>query len=328
MKILITGGAGFIGSAFTRLAIEKGYDTIVVDSLTYAGDIQRIEKLNYYKFFNIDISNRVPLEDIFIKEKPDYIVHWAAESHVDKSILDATPFLKTNVLGTQVLLDLANKYGIKRFINISTDEVYGDLGATGQFYEDTPLSPNSPYSVSKTSQDMLGRAYMRTFGLPIITCRPSNNYGPWQYPEKLLPVVIYKTMHNQKIPIYGNGMNIREWLFVDDNAEAVLKILEKGIDGEIYNIGSGYELENINVVRFVLDYFKKDESLINFIADRPGHDFRYSLNTEKIQKELGWQAKTNIENGFLKTIDWYIKNINWVESKMKDMNEFWRKIHK
>ncbi|HRP02505.1 MAG TPA: dTDP-glucose 4,6-dehydratase [Candidatus Kapabacteria bacterium] len=328
MKILVTGGAGFIGAAFVRFAIERGYDIVVVDKLTYAGDLRRLESTKGYTFYHTDISDKVSLLNIFKNEKPDYVVHWAAETHVDRSIIDATPFMMTNVIGTQVLLDLSKEFGVTKFINIATDEVYGELGNDGYFYEDTPLEPNSPYSVSKTAQDMLGRAYTRTYGLPVITCRPSNNYGPWQYPEKLLPVIVYKALHNQKIPIYGDGMNIREWLYVDDNVEAVLNILENAEVGNIYNIGSGYEMTNIDVVKYVLSLMNKPTELIEFVSDRPGHDFRYSLNTNKIQTELNWKAETNIEIGFVKTIDWYIRNMSWVESKLNDLRSHWATVRK
>ena len=226
------------------------------------------------------------MEHIFKVEKPDVVVHWAAESHVDRSILDALPFIETNIKGTQVLLDVAKETGVDLFVNIATDEVYGELGEEGQFYEDTPLNPNSPYSVSKASADMLGRAYYRTYRLPVITVRPSNNYGYWQYPEKLIPVVILKALNDEPIPVYGAGENIREWLFVSDCAEAVFEIIEKGKPGEIYNVGSGEERRNIDVVRSILQLLNKPEDLITFVKDRPGHDFRYSLNTEKIERDL------------------------------------------
>jgi dTDP-glucose 4,6-dehydratase len=242
LKLLVTGGAGFIGSEFVRQGVKKGYNIVVVDKLTYAGDLERLKEVeNKIKFYKADITNREFIEYIFKSEKPDIVVHWAAESHVDRSILDASPFIETNVKGTQVLLDVAKESNIKRFINITTDEVYGELGENGQFYEDSPLIPNSPYSVSKASADMLGRAYYKTYKLPVITVRPSNNYGWWQYPEKLIPVVILKAINEEPIPVYGTGQNVREWLFVSDCAEAVFEIMEKGKEGEIYNVGSGEE---------------------------------------------------------------------------------------
>ncbi|NPA53342.1 MAG: dTDP-glucose 4,6-dehydratase [Aquificae bacterium] len=328
MKLLVTGGAGFIGSEFVRQAVDKGLDVIVVDKLTYAGDLERLKDVNdKITFYKADITNKEFIEHIFQKEKPDVVVHWAAESHVDRSILDASPFIKTNVEGTQVLLDAAKNLGVKQFINIATDEVYGELGEEGQFYEDTPLIPNSPYSVSKASADMLGRAYYKTYGLPVITVRPSNNYGWWQYPEKLIPVVILKALNEEPIPVYGTGQNVREWLFVSDCAEAVFEIIEKGKEGEIYNVGSGEERRNIEVVKAILDILNKPEDLITFVKDRPGHDFRYSLNTEKIEKEIGWKAKVKFEEGIEKTVKWYLDNLDWVEKKLEYLKDYWKKVY-
>ncbi len=328
MKLLVTGGAGFIGSEFVRQAVKEGLKTVVIDKLTYAGDLKRLlEVKDKVKFYRADITNREFMEHIFKIEKPDVVVHWAAESHVDRSILDASPFIETNVKGTQVLLDVSKNYNIKLFVNIATDEVYGELGKDGQFFEDTPLSPNSPYSVSKAAADMLGRAYYRTYGLPVITVRPSNNYGWWQYPEKLIPVVILKALNNEPVPVYGTGENVREWLFVSDCANAVFKIIEKGKVGEIYNVGSGEERKNIEVVKSVLNILGKPEDLIVFVKDRPGHDFRYSLNTEKIEKELGWKAKIKFEEGIEKTVKWYLNNIQWVEEKLKFLKDYWRKVY-
>jgi len=330
LKLLITGGAGFIGSEFVRQAVKKGFDTVVVDKLTYAGDLERLKEVeDKIKFYKADITNKEFMEFIFKKEKPDIVVHWAAESHVDRSILDPTPFIETNIKGTQILLDVAKDTGIQKFINIATDEVYGELETEeGQFYEDTPLNPNSPYSVSKASADMLGRAYYRTYGVPVITVRPSNNYGYWQYPEKLIPVVILKALNNEPIPVYGKGENIREWLFVSDCADAVFEIIQKGKIGEIYNVGSGEERKNIDVVKSILNILKKPENLITFVKDRPGHDFRYSLNTDKIEKEIGWKAKIKFEEGIEKTVKWYLENISWVERKLKYLKDYWEKVYR
>lgn len=328
MKLLITGGAGFIGSEFTRQAVKNLFETVVVDKLTYAGDLERLKEVeDKIKFYKTDINNQEFLDYIFQKEKPDVVVHFAAESHVDRSILDPSIFIETNVKGTQTLLDISKKYNIKLFINIATDEVYGELGENGQFYEDTPLIPNSPYSVSKASADMLGRAYYRTYGLPVITVRPSNNYGYWQYPEKLIPVVIIKALNNQPIPVYGKGENIREWLFVSDCAQAVFEIIQKGKVGEIYNVGSGQERRNIEVVKSILDILNKPYDLITFVKDRPGHDYRYSLNTEKIQREIGWKAKITFEEGIEKTVKWYLDNLEWVNKKIKQLEEYWKKVY-
>jgi dTDP-glucose 4,6-dehydratase len=329
MKLLVTGGAGFIGSEFVREAVARDIETVVVDKLTYAGDIQRLKEVkNKITFYKADITNFEFLNYIFEKEKPNIVIHWAAESHVDRSILNPSIFIETNVKGTQILLDVARKYSVDLFINISTDEVYGELGDSGQFYENSPLNPNSPYSVSKAAADMLGRAYYRTYGLPVITVRPSNNYGPWQYPEKLIPVVILKALNNQPIPVYGDGRNVREWLFVSDCVDAIFKIIERGKPGEIYNVGSGQEKRNIDVVKTILNILGKSIDLITFIKDRPGHDYRYRLNTKKIEREIGWKAKTNFEEGIEKTIKWYLGNMDWVYNKMEQLENFWKEIYK
>src|SRR4030065_2296485 len=316
-KLLVTGGAGFIGSEFVRQGVKKGYKIIVVDKLSYAGDLERLKEVKKeISFYRTDVTDKDSLEHIFKTERPDTVVHFAAESHVDRSILDASPFLDTNVKGTQILLDIAGKYRIERFINISTDEVYGEIKGKGRFYETTPLNPNSPYSVSKAAADMLGRACHRTYGMPVITIRPSNNYGPWQYPEKLIPVVILKALNSEKVPVYGTGENIREWLFVSDGINAVFEILEKGRIGEIYNVGSGEEERNIDVVKAVLKLLGKPEDLIEFIKDRPGHDLRYSLNSDKIKNSLGWKANISFENGIEETVKWYMENMKWMNSKL------------
>lgn len=328
MKLLVTGGAGFIGSEFVREGVKRGYDIVVVDKITYAGDLERLKEVEENTtFYKADITNKEFIEHIFKTEKPKVVIHFAAESHVDRSILDASPFIKTNVEGTQVLLDVAKDIGVDKFINIATDEVYGELGQEGTFKEDSPLVPNSPYSSSKAAADMLGRAYYKTYKLPVITVRPSNNYGPWQYPEKLIPVVILKALNNEKIPVYGTGQNVREWLYVSDCADAIFEIMEKGKIGEIYNVGSNQERRNIDVVKTILKILNKKEDLIEFVKDRPGHDFRYSLDTTKIKNELGWEAKTTFEEGIEKTVKWYIENMAWVEKKLKYLKEYWDKVY-
>jgi len=328
LKLLVTGGAGFIGSEFVREGVKRGYDIVVVDKLNYAGDLERLKEVeDNITFYKADITNKEFIEHIFKTEKPKVVIHFAAESHVDRSILDASPFIKTNVEGTQVLLDVAKDIGIDKFINIATDEVYGELGQEGTFKEDSPLIPNSPYSSSKAAADMLGRAYYKTYKLPVITVRPSNNYGPWQYPEKLIPVVILKALNNEKIPVYGTGQNVREWLYVSDCAGAIFEIMEKGKIGEIYNVGSNQERRNIDVVKAILKLLHKNEDLIEFVKDRPGHDFRYSLDTTKIKNELGWEAKTTFEEGIEKTVKWYIENMAWVEKKLKYLKEYWDKVY-
>lgn len=328
-KILVTGGAGFIGSEFVRQGIKRGYKLVVIDSLTYAGDLERIREFEKnITFYKADITNADFIKHIFKAEKPDVVVHWAAESHVDRSILDASPFLETNIKGTQILLDISKNYKIEKFINVSTDEVYGELGEKEQFYETTPLTPNSPYSVSKASADMLGRAYYRTHGVPVITVRPSNNYGPWQYPEKLVPVVILKALNNEKIPVYGKGENVREWLFVSDCVDAAFLIMEKGSIGEVYNIGSGEEKRNIDVVKAILQLLGKPESLIEFTKDRLGHDYRYSLNSEKICKQIEWKKEISFNQGIERTVKWYIDNMAWVKGKLEYLAKYWQMVYK
>lgn len=329
MKLLVTGGAGFIGSEVVRQAVKKGLSVSVVDKLTYAGDPLRLEEVkDRITFYRTDICNKEALHNIFKKESPETVIHLAAESHVDRSILEPQAFLQTNVMGTFNLLELSKEFNVKRFINVSTDEVYGELGEEGYFTEESPLRPNSPYSVSKASQDMLGRAYWRTYGLPVITVRPSNNYGPWQYPEKLIPVVIAKALNNERIPVYGDGRNVREWLYVADCVEAILMIAESGRPGDIYNIGSNEERRNIDVVKEILRILRKTEDLIEFVKDRPGHDFRYSVNTEKIKKEIGWSPKTGFREGIERTVRWYVENLKWLEDKIKTLREYWQKVYK
>jgi len=329
MKLLVTGGAGFIGSEFVRQAVKNDYQVIAVDKLSYAGDLERLkEVLDFITFYKADITNSEFIEYIFDKEKPDIIVHFAAESHVDRSILNPTDFLNSNIFGTYILLETSKKHDIKLFINISTDEVYGELKETGKFTEESPLKPNSPYSVSKASADMLGRAYFRTYGVPVITIRPSNNYGPWQYPEKLIPVVIAKALQNEDIPVYGDGSNVREWLYVKDCAEAIFAIIEKGKPGEIYNVASGEEKKNIEVVKAILELLKKPDDLIKFVKDRPGHDFRYSMDFSKIVKECGWKPKTKFEKGLEKTVKWYLEHRDWLFKKVEELKEYWKKVYK
>lgn len=311
-KILVTGGAGFIGSEFVRQAVNKGYNPAVVDKLTYAADLKRLKAVKgRFEFYKADICNKKLIESIFKKEKFDAVVHFAAESHVDRSIIDSQPFIETNIKGTTVLLDAARKYKIKRFVHISTDEVYGDI-EKGSFLETTPLKPNSPYAASKAAADLLINAYIRTYGFPAIIIRPSNNYGPWQYPEKLIPLTILRVLKNKKVPVYATGENVREWLYVSDCIEAVTAILENGKVGEVYNIGSGQERRNIDVVRQILNLLDKPEALIEFVKDRPGHDFRYALNCGKVKNELDWQAKTKFEDGLEQTVNWYLKHRTWV----------------
>ena len=328
MRMLITGGAGFIGSEFVRQAVRKGHQVAVVDKLTYAGDLERLNEVRKdITFYKADISNKEFIEHIFEKEDPEVVVHFAAESHVDRSLLDPYPFIRSNVLGTQVLLEVSKAKGVELFVNMSTDEVYGDLGKEGSFTEESPLKPNSPYSTTKASADMLGRAYHRSFGLPVITIRASNNYGPWQYPEKFVPVIILKALRDEKIPVYGDGTNVREWLYVTDCAEGIMAAIDRGKAGEIYNIGSKEEKQNIEVAKAILKLLRKGEELIEFVKDRPGHDFRYSLDTTKAQRELGWEAKSSFDEGIKKTVEWYIEHLRWAQDKVAYLNDYWKRVY-
>ncbi len=320
-NILITGGAGFIGANFIHRILDKDEDVNIInlDKLTYAGDTERLKTLEgneRYKFIKGDITNKRDVYDAFSSEI-DTVVHFAAESHVDRSIEDAEPFEATNVRGTMMLLEAARKQGINRFVHISTDEVYGELGEDGFFTEATPFAPNSPYSASKASGDLFVQAYRHTYGLDTVTLRPSNNYGPWQYPEKLIPVVINHALDDLPVPVYGEGLNVREWLFVEDCADGIMQAMGKGKSGEAYNIGSGHERRNIDVVKGILALLDKPESLINYVDDRLGHDFRYSLDSSKIKTETGWQAETGFEQGLEKTVKWYLDNQPWWRKFLK-----------
>lgn len=326
-KVLVTGGAGFIGSEFVRQIVKAGYPTIVIDKLTYAGDLARLKEIEgRYKFYKADIRNEKELDSIFAKEKPQILVHFAAETHVDRSILDSLVFFETNVIGTKKLLDLSQRHRIKKFIHISTDEVYGEI-KRGRFCEDSPLLPNSPYAASKAAADLLIKSYIRTYDFPAIIVRPTNNYGPWQYPEKLIPVIIFKALNGEKVPIYAKGLNIREWLYFSDCARGILSVVKKGRIGEVYNLGSQKEKRNIDVVKNILKTLGKSEGLMKFVKDRPGHDYRYSLNCAKICR-LGWKPKINFKEGLRDTINWYIQNQEWLETKIKGLKHYWNKVYK
>lgn len=314
-KVLVTGAAGFIGSTFVKICLKNNLKIVVVDKLTYAGDLERLrDAKNKIKFYKTDIKNKATVERILKTEKPEAIVNFAAESHVDRSIADPTAFIETNINGVQVLIDAARKFSISRFVHISTDEVYGDI-EKGQFFEDSPLKPNSPYAASKAAADLLIKSYIRTFEFPAIIIRPSNNYGPWQYPEKLIPLSIAKIIKNQKVPVYAKGINVREWLFVEDCAQGIFTVLKNGKNGEVYNLGSGSEKQNIEVVKSILRLLKAKDSSIEYVKDRLGHDIRYSLNSDKIYKTLGWKAKVDFKEGIKETVFWYIDNQNWLLKK-------------
>jgi len=316
-KILVTGGAGFIGSAFVRAAVKKGNKVVIIDKLTYAGDLERLKEISgNLKFYKADIYNKKQVESIFKREKADIVVSFAAETHVDRSILDSRIFMETNILGTQVLLDISRDCKIKRFIHISSDEVYGEI-KKGEFNENSPLKPNSPYAASKAAADLLIKAYVRTYGFPAIIIRPSNNYGPWQYPEKLIPLSISKILRNEKIPLFAKGENVREWLYVEDCAEGILQIVKKGKKGETYNLGSNEERQNIEVVKMILNILNEPLDLIQFVKDRPGHDIRYRLNSQKIFNETGWKPKMKFEDGIKLTVQWCLRHKDWLLSKSK-----------
>lgn len=321
MKIVVTGGAGFIGGNFVHYMINKyeDYKIICVDCLTYAGNMETLKSVKdkpNFGFYKIDISDRKAIYEMFDKEKPDIIVNFAAESHVDRSIENPEIFLKTNVIGTQVLLDSCRKYGIRRYHQVSTDEVYGDLPIDRPdlfFTEDTPLSTSSPYSSSKASADLLVGAYYRTYDLPVTISRCSNNYGPYHFPEKLIPLMIIKALNNNKLPVYGNGVNVRDWLYVEDHCSAIDLIIHNGKAGEVYNIGGHNERTNLEVVKTILHELGKSEDLIKYVTDRKGHDMRYAIDPTKIHNELGWFPETNFDEGIKKTIKWYLDNKTWWE---------------
>ncbi|AZT91725.1 dTDP-glucose 4,6-dehydratase [Caldicellulosiruptor changbaiensis] len=333
MNLLVTGCAGFIGSNFVYYYLDKYKDRKIIglDKLTYAGNLENLAKLTpeqkkRFVFVKGDITNRELIEHIFEEFEIDVVINFAAESHVDRSIIDPHVFVKTNVLGTQILLDVAKNFWYKsgkwidgkRFIQISTDEVYGSLGKTGYFTEKTPLDPHSPYSASKAAADLIVKAYFDTYKMPVNITRCSNNYGPYQFPEKLIPLVINNCLNKRPIPVYGDGLNIRDWLYVEDHCKAIDLVIEKGVIGEIYNIGGHNERTNIEIVKMIINYLKKNfdesisEELIRFVEDRKGHDRRYAIDPSKIMRELGWVPETKFEDGIVKTINWYLNNRDWL----------------
>jgi dTDP-glucose 4,6-dehydratase len=316
-KILVTGSAGFIGSSFVKLMLNSGnYEVVSFDALTYAGNLENLDSLKdntKHTFVKGNIESKADLEKVFKEHNFDGVINFAAESHVDRSIMDSSPFVSTNVFGTVNLLDFSKKHNVERYLQVSTDEVYGSLGATGKFTEKTNLKPNSPYSASKTAADNFVRSYYKTFDFPALITRCSNNYGPYQFPEKLIPLMIMNALGDKDLPVYGDGMNVRDWIYVDDHCEAILEVYEKGRVGQVYNIGAENEMPNIEIVKQILSYLNKPESLIKYVKDRPGHDKRYAMDNTKISSELGWTPKYDFENGLKLTIDWYLDNMDWVE---------------
>lgn len=316
MTYLVTGGCGFIGSNFVRFMLEH-YPTATIvnfDKLTYAGNPENLvglEEKNNYKFVKGDICDSGSVERALKEYNVEVIVNFAAESHVDRSITGPSVFLETNIGGTGVLLDVAKQAGVKKFLQVSTDEVYGSLGAAGKFTESTPLHPNSPYAASKASADLLALAYLHTFNLPVLITRCSNNYGPYQFPEKLIPLMIANATDNKPLPVYGDGLNVRDWLYVTDHCAAIAAVLEKGKIGEIYNIGGNNEMKNIDIVKLLLRRLDKPDSLVNFVKDRLGHDRRYAIDQSKIMSELGWKPSVTFEEGIAKTVEWYKTHEAW-----------------
>ena len=334
MRILVTGGCGFIGSNFIRLVLAQCGKTEIVnlDKLTYAGNLVNLADLppdqaRRHRFVKGDIADRAMVSSLLAQEKPDAIVHFAAESHVDRSITDASPFITTNVLGTQVLLDCARQAGIPRMVHVSTDEVYGTLGPEGRFREDTPLAPNSPYSASKASSDLLVRAAHETFGQNVVITRCSNNYGPYQFPEKLIPLMTGRARRGEPLPVYGSGTNVRDWIHVEDHCRGVLLALEKGRPGGVYNFGGDAERANLDVVRAILRLTGRDESLIRFVKDRPGHDLRYAMDHSLASRELGFSPLKNFEAGLEETVRWYESHDEWVRQvesgAYRDFEKIW-----
>ncbi|UOE61888.1 dTDP-glucose 4,6-dehydratase [Priestia filamentosa] len=322
MNILVTGGAGFIGSNFIHYMIETypAYFIVNYDALTYAGNLDNLKEIHHhehYTFIKGDINNGELFDTVVKEHEIEVIVNFAAESHVDRSITEPGVFIKSNVLGTQTLLDIAKENGIKKYVQISTDEVYGSLGETGYFTEETPLAPNSPYAASKAGADMLVSAYYKTYGLNVNITRCSNNYGPYQFPEKLIPLMITNAMEGERLPIYGDGKNVRDWLHVRDHCMAIDLVIHKGVAGEVYNIGGGNEKTNNEIVHFIVEKLGVSRELIHFVEDRLGHDRRYAIDATKVERELGWEPTYTFEKGMDETIRWYVENEKW-----------WRKIKK
>lgn len=336
MKVLVTGGAGFIGSNFVfhMLKSHPDYDIVCLDALTYAGNLSTLApvmKEGKFSFVKGDITDRALIMDLFAKEKFDYVVNFAAESHVDRSIEDPGVFLRTNILGTQVLLDASRIYGVKRFHQVSTDEVYGDLPLDRPdlfFTEETPIKTSSPYSASKASADLLVEAYHRTFKVPVTISRCSNNYGPYQFPEKLIPLIISRALKNETLPVYGKGENVRDWLHVDDHCAAIDLILHQGKEGEVYNIGGHNEKTNLEVVKTILKELGKPESLITFVKDRAGHDMRYAIDPSKTRRELNWEPTILFNEGIKETVKWYLEHNEWLEEIISgDYREYYQKFY-
>ena len=328
--LLITGGCGFIGSHFVRHMLSHCEDVSIInmDALTYAGNLRNLSDVESHPRYKFVHGNITQQEDVLeaAGENLSALIHFAAESHVDRSIMDSGPFVKTNVLGTQVLLDVARSLNVEKFVHVSTDEVYGSLGETGYFTEDTPLAPNSPYSASKAGSDLLVRSYHHTFGLPTVITRCSNNYGPYQFPEKLIPLFICNLLNNESVPVYGTGSNVRDWIHVLDHCRAIERVWRDGKPGDVYNIGGKCEKTNLELTRLLLQLLEKPDSLIRYVKDRPGHDLRYAIDCSKMEKELGWTPETSFEDGLRDTIEWYKTHNEWVENiRSGEYRNYYRK---
>jgi dTDP-glucose 4,6-dehydratase len=330
MKLLVTGGAGFIGSNFILYFLKQNPDVEIVnlDVLTYAGNLENltaVENNPRYSFVKGDIADAAVVRGV-MEQGIDAVVNFAAESHVDRSIMDPDAFIRTNILGTNVLLSAARDHKVGRFIQISTDEVYGSLGPTGLFTEESPLKPTSPYSASKTSADLLALAYHKTFGMAVMVTRCSNNYGPYQFPEKLIPLFVTNAMEEKSLPIYGDGKNIRDWIYVEDHSRAIEAVLARGVPGEVYNVGGNNERTNLEITDFILKALGKPDTLKRYVTDRPGHDRRYAIDSTKIQHQLGWKPLFTFERAMTETVDWYVKNRPWWEAiKSGQYQEYYRK---
>jgi dTDP-glucose 4,6-dehydratase len=324
MRVLVTGGCGFIGSNFIRYVLGHYQPEMItnLDALTYAGSLSstagfRSKFGNRYEFFRVDIANAVAIEEVLSRHSYYAIVNFAAESHVDRSIISPENFIHTNIVGTCNLLDAARRHGVKRFVQVSTDEVYGSLGENGRFTEQSPVNPSSPYSASKAAADLLVLAAHKTYGQDVVVTRCSNNFGPYQYPEKLIPLAILRVLAGKPLPVYGDGLNVRDWIYVEDHCAAVFDVLMQGRAGEVYNVGADSERKNLDLVRTILAHLGKGEELIEFVRDRPGHDRRYAIDSTKIRSEIGWKPLHNLERGLAETIDWYRDNETW-----------WREVQK
>lgn len=317
MKLAVTGGAGFIGSNFVRHMLRKypGYSIVTLDKLTYSGNLENLSDVlgnPWHQFVKADICDHDQVARAF-SQGIEAVVHFAAESHVDRSILDGSVFVRTNVLGTECLLRAAREAGVRRFVHVSTDEVYGSAAEGEKFRENSPLAPNSPYAASKAASDLLARAYFQTYRFPVMVTRCSNNFGPYQFPEKFIPLLISRALENQSIPVYGDGLQVRDWIFVEDHCRALDAILHRGREGEIYNIGAGNEWPNLEIASQILDLLCKPHSLLTYVQDRPGHDRRYSLDASKIRTEMGWKPEMTLKDGLAATIEWYVANGGWRE---------------